>query len=123
MNPPFRDRRVAELGAAATESEGRLRSARRTQASAEQLLARIHAAHRIQPPHAAPLAPAADDDPLLPDAAFDQVLRHMFASQLAVRQSADALYSTDSGLSEYLASAIRELSAACAVLQEYVLPA
>jgi hypothetical protein len=120
MNRPFRNRRAAKLDAAVTESEGRLLSSRRTQASAEQLLARIRAAHRVQPLPAAP-APD-DDDPLLPDAAFDQVLRHMFASQLAVRQSADALYATDSGLSGYLASAIRELSAACAVLQEYVLP-
>ncbi len=122
MDRPFRDRRAAELDAAATKSEGRLLSARRTQANAEQLLARIRAARRLQPPPAAAPAPAAHDDPLLPDAAFDQVLRHMFASQLAVRQSADALHATDSGLSGYLASAIRELSAACAVLQEYVLP-
>jgi hypothetical protein len=118
MDRAYHDWRAAQLDAAAAESQGRLLSARRTQASAEQLLARIHAAQRVQPPP----APAADDDPLLPDAAFDQVLRHMFASQLAVRQSADALYATDSGLSGYLASAIRELSAACAVLQEYVLP-
>src|SRR5262245_39907270 len=122
MDRPFHDKRAVELGAAATKSEGRLLSARRTQANAEQLLARIHAAQRVRPTPAAPPTPAADDDPLLPDTAFDHVLRHMYASQLAVRQSADALCSTDSGLSRYLASAIRELSAACAVLQEYVLP-
>src|SRR5262245_32894112 len=108
MDRPFHDRRAVELDAAATKSEGRLLSARRTQANAEQLLARVRAAQRVQPPP----GPAADDDPLLPDAAFDHVLHHMFASQLAVRQSADALHATDSGLSGYLASAIRELSAA-----------
>src|SRR5262245_7841630 len=121
MDRAYHDWRAAQLDAAAAESEGRLLSARRTQASAEQLLARIRATQRVQPPPAPAPAPA-DDDPLLPDAAFDQVLRHMFASQLAVRQSADALYATEGGLGGYLASAIRELSAACAVLQEYVLP-
>src|SRR5438270_3841169 len=112
MNSGFYSQRAFELSGRVGASQDRLLSARRTQESAEQLLAHIRAAQRAQraqPPPAA--APAVADDPLLPAAAFDQVFRHMSASQLAVRQSADALSATDSGLSGYLTNAIRELSA------------
>jgi len=59
------------------------------------------------------------DEPLVPDAALEQAVRHLCTSQLATRTS-QVLPAGSDALDCALTRAIRELRAAMAVLQEYV---
>jgi DNA-binding response OmpR family regulator len=75
---------------------------------------------------AAPQSPKTPRAPVdaagLPDAALDRALHHLDASLAAVGLSAVSVSASGAELAPSLAAALRELGAAAAILQEYVLP-